>query len=86
MKVVYRLGGVPTRKEYGMQYELAPVEMLEVVDALLFRANALGRNKREQATHLRKLAMRFLGTSTDLKEVASRRDAQTLAKPRTVEH
>jgi hypothetical protein len=42
MKVVYRLGGVPTRKEYGMQYELAPVEMLEVVDALLFRANALG--------------------------------------------
>jgi hypothetical protein len=64
MKVVYRLGGVPTRKEYGMQYELAPVEMLEVVDALLFRANALGRNKREQATDLRKLAMRLLGAST----------------------
>ena len=47
-----------------MQYELAPTELLEVVDALLFRANALEQDKRELATDLRKLAMRFLGTST----------------------
>jgi hypothetical protein len=65
------LGGFPTSKEYGMPYELAPVEVLEVVDALLFRANALGHNKREQTTHLRKLAIRFLETSTYVKELAS---------------
>jgi hypothetical protein len=47
-----------------MPYELAPVEVLEIVDALLFRANALGRNKPEQTTHLQKLAIRFLETST----------------------
>jgi hypothetical protein len=69
-----------------MQYELAPTELLEVVDALLFRANALERDKQELATDLRKLAMRFLGTSTRLKQIASR-DAQALAhKPPTVEH
>jgi len=62
------LGGFPTSKEYGMPYELAPVE---VVDALLFRANALGHDKREQTTHLRKLAIRFLETSTHVKELAS---------------
>ena len=69
-----------------MQYELAPTELLEVVDALLFRANALEQDKRELATHLRKLAMRFLGASTRLKQITSR-DAQTLARnPVTVEH
>jgi hypothetical protein len=69
-----------------MQYELAPAEVLEVADALLFRANALGQDKREQASHLRTLAFRFLGTSTRFKEMASR-DTQTLArKPATVEH
>jgi hypothetical protein len=69
-----------------MQYELAPTELLEVVDALLFRANALEQDKRELATDLRKLAMRFLGTSTRLKLIASL-DAQALAhKPPTVDH
>jgi hypothetical protein len=69
-----------------MQYELAPTELLEVVDALLFRANALEQDKRELATDLRKLAMRFLGTSTGLKQIASL-DAQALAhKPPTVDH
>lgn len=62
-----------------MQYELAPTELLEVVDALLFRANALEQDKRELATDLRKLAMRFLGTSTRLKQIASR-DAEALAR------
>ena len=69
-----------------MQYELAPTELLAVVDALLFRANALEQDKRELATDLRKLAMRFLGTSTCLKQIA-RRDAQAPARePSTVEH
>jgi hypothetical protein len=54
-----------------MPHELAPMEVLEVVDALLFRANALGHDKREQTTHLRKLAIRFLETSTHVKELAS---------------
>jgi hypothetical protein len=62
-----------------MQYELAPAEVLEVADALLFRANALGQDKREQASHLRTLAFGFLGTSTRFKEMASR-DTQTLAR------
>jgi hypothetical protein len=53
-----------------MQYELAPTELLEVVDALLFRANALEQDKRELATDLRKLAMRILGTSTRSKQIA----------------
>ena len=65
-----------------MQYELAPTELLEVVDALLFRANALERDKLELATDLRKLAMRFLGTSTRLKQIARR----SLIGPPTVEH
>ena len=56
-----------------MQYEFAPVEVLEIVDALLFRANALGQDKREQTTHLRKLAIRFLETSTHVKETSERR-------------
>jgi hypothetical protein len=68
-----------------MRYELAPAEVLEVADALLFRANALGQDKREQASHLRTLAFRFLGTSTRFKEMASH--TQTLAsKPATVEY
>jgi hypothetical protein len=55
-----------------MRYELGPAEVLEVADALLFRANALGQDKREQASYLRTLAFRFLGTSTRFKEMASR--------------
>ena len=53
-----------------MQYELAATELREVVDALLFRANALEQDKRELGTDLRKLAIRFLGTSTRSKQIA----------------
>jgi hypothetical protein len=52
-----------------MQYEFAPVEVLDVADALLFRANALGQDKKERATQLRTLAIKVLGTSTRLKEI-----------------
>jgi hypothetical protein len=52
-----------------MQYEFAPVEVLDVADALLFRANALGQDKKERATQLRTLAIKVLGTSTRLKKI-----------------
>jgi hypothetical protein len=53
---------------------LAPVEVLDVADALLFRANALGQDKKERATQLRTLAIKVLGTSAQLRRavIASR--------------
>ena len=62
-----------------MQYEFAPVEVLDVADALLFRANALGQDKKERATQLRTLAIKVLGTSRPL----ASRDAQTIAHKST---
>jgi len=64
-----------------MRYEFAPVEVLEVADALLFRANALGQDKREQAAHLRTLAIRFLGSAKHFKELANRDAMLALARP-----
>jgi hypothetical protein len=65
----------------GMQYEFAPVEVLDVADALLFRANALGQDKKERATQLRTLAIKVLGTSKPFKKIVEPRCADDRSKP-----
>ena len=63
-----------------MQYEFAPVEVLDVADALLFRANALGQDKKERAAQLRTLAIKVLGTSKLFKEIDEPRCADDRSK------